>query len=151
MIQSKLPHVGTTIFSVMSKLVAEHNAINLSQGFLNFLVDKRFPEISRNKLNKENKPFYDLMLYVANWPAKRSLNWKSLLAARALENQSYVIGVNRVGEDGKGLSYSGDSNLTDSLGIVSSLTPFSGQFNTFTLYFSYLQSIRENLPFLKDQ
>ncbi|MGV3586516.1 MAG: amidohydrolase [Adhaeribacter sp.] len=66
--------------------------------------DLRFPVWSRN-----TGPDYDLLLYVANWPAKRSLAWKTLLPARAIENLAYVVGVNRVGEDGKGIVYSGDS------------------------------------------
>lgn len=70
--------------------------------------DLRFPVWSRNiKLE------YDLLIYVANWPAARSHAWKTLLQARAIENLSYVAGVNRVGTDGKGLHYSGDSALID--------------------------------------
>jgi omega-amidase len=66
--------------------------------------DLRFPVWSRNQ-----EPAYDLLLYVANWPEKRSLAWKTLLQARAIENLAYVIGVNRTGEDGKGICYTGDS------------------------------------------
>ncbi|HEI8867281.1 amidohydrolase [Serratia sp. AKBS12] len=65
--------------------------------------DLRFPVWSRYEQD------YDLALYVANWPAARSQHWQTLLAARAIENQVYVAGCNRVGEDGNGLSYSGDS------------------------------------------
>ncbi|VTP60615.1 (R)-stereoselective amidase [Serratia rubidaea] len=65
--------------------------------------DLRFPVWSRCQQD------YDLALYVANWPAARSQHWQTLLAARAIENQAYVAGCNRVGEDGNGLSYSGDS------------------------------------------
>lgn len=65
--------------------------------------DLRFPVWSRYQQD------YDLALYVANWPAARSLHWQTLLAARAIENQAYVAGCNRVGEDGNGLNYSGDS------------------------------------------
>ena len=65
---------------------------------LQICYDLRFPEIARNhEIN--GIPKYDLLLYVANWPAKRSEHWKTLLKARAIENQSYVIGVNRVGVD----------------------------------------------------
>ena len=66
--------------------------------------DLRFPVWSRNR-----EPAYDLLLYVANWPEKRSLAWKTLLQARAIENLAYVVGVNRTGEDGKGICYAGDS------------------------------------------
>lgn len=65
--------------------------------------DLRFPVWSRN-LND-----YDLAIYVANWPAPRSLHWQALLTARAIENQAYVAGCNRVGSDGNGCHYRGDS------------------------------------------
>ena len=65
--------------------------------------DLRFPVFMRNRND------YDLAIVVANWPAARRLPWRTLLQARAIENQSYVIGVNRVGKDGNGLEYSGDS------------------------------------------
>ncbi len=70
--------------------------------------DLRFPVWSRNRNNE-----YDLLIYVANWPEPRAKVWSNLLIARALENQSYVIGLNRVGTDGMGLSYSGDSAIID--------------------------------------
>ncbi len=73
--------------------------------------DLRFPVWSRNRNNE-----YDLLLYVANWPEARRLPWKSLLQARAIENLSYVIGVNRVGQDGKGVSYTGDSGIINPKG-----------------------------------
>ncbi|MBV0934459.1 amidohydrolase [Marinobacterium weihaiense] len=69
--------------------------------------DLRFPVWCRNRDD------YDLLLCVANWPAPRRHPWRTLLLARAIENQCYVAGVNRVGEDGKGLDYSGDSLLVD--------------------------------------
>lgn len=117
---------------------------------LQICYDLRFPEISRNRLIGET-PLYDVLIYVANWPEKRSLHWKSLLVARAIENQSYVIGVNRVGIDGKSLKYSGDSNLTDCLGVVEIATSSIEEVNTFNLSNSYLADTRKSLPFLKDQ
>ena len=72
--------------------------------------DLRFPVWSRN-LND-----YDLLLYVANWPAARRQGWRRLLQARAIENLSYVVGVNRIGTDGNGVDYSGDSVALDWLG-----------------------------------
>ena len=85
--------------------------------------DLRFPVWSRNRnlsidenhvqLKPEDKTAYDLLLYVANWPEARSKPWKTLLEARAMENQCYVAGINRVGEDGKGITYSGDSLVFD--------------------------------------
>jgi omega-amidase len=70
---------------------------------LQVCYDLRFPAFSRNRGD------FDLMLYVANWPAKRSYHWRTLLLARAIENQACVIGVNRIGSDANGLDYSGDS------------------------------------------
>ena len=66
--------------------------------------DLRFPVWSRNVAQE-----YDVLIYVANWPAARAYPWKSLLVARAIENQSYVVGVNRVGKDGNDYAFSGDS------------------------------------------
>ena len=74
--------------------------------------DLSFPVWSRNI---EADP-YDLLIYVANWPARRASAWSALLKARAIENQSYVIGVNRVGKDGNDLAYQGDSVTHDFLG-----------------------------------
>lgn len=71
---------------------------------LQVCYDLRFPVWSRNRGNE-----YDLLIYVANWPETRKRAWKTLLAARALENMAYVCGVNRVGIDGKGFVYRGDS------------------------------------------
>lgn len=70
---------------------------------LQVCYDLRFPVFSRNRQD------YDLALYVANWPAARRSHWRCLLQARAIENSAYVVGVNRVGSDAKGLTYSGDS------------------------------------------
>ena len=69
--------------------------------------DLRFPVFSRNI--EDGKPAYDCLIYVANWPQVRNYAWEHLLIGRAIENQAYTIGVNRVGEDGKGKAYSGDS------------------------------------------
>jgi len=72
--------------------------------------DLRFPVWSRNTEN------YDLLIYVASWPDRRREAWRALLRARAIENQCYVVGVNRVGTDGSQLSYAGDSTLIDYAG-----------------------------------
>jgi len=77
--------------------------------------DLRFPIWSRNKLI-DNEYEYDCLIYIANWPEKRKYHWKSLLVARAIENMSYCIGVNRVGVDGTGLNYSGNSMIISPLG-----------------------------------
>ncbi|MFN8394344.1 MAG: amidohydrolase [Bacteroidia bacterium] len=78
--------------------------------------DLRFPVWSRNGMNPEGRMWYDLLLYVANWPERRVAHWKALLQARAIENQAYVAGVNRAGTDGNEIDYSGDSLLFAALG-----------------------------------
>lgn len=80
--------------------------------------DLRFPVFSRNRFDHdvENRFDYDLLLYVANWPAARRHAWNSLLPARAIENLAYVAGVNRIGTDGNSIDYAGDSVLLDFLG-----------------------------------
>ncbi|MCE1201683.1 MAG: amidohydrolase [Bacteroidia bacterium] len=79
--------------------------------------DLRFPVWCRNTYQYGDFD-YDLMLFVANWPESRSFPWKQLLIARAIENQACVIGLNRIGEDGIGNTYSGDSCLIDAKGQV---------------------------------
>lgn len=76
--------------------------------------DLRFPVWSRQPA--ENP--YDVLLYVANWPAARAYAWNTLLRARAIENLSYVVGVNRVGTDGNGIAHAGGSLAVDFLGEV---------------------------------
>ena len=93
---------------------------------------------------------YDLLIYVANWPQRRNHAWKTLLQARAIENQCYVIGVNRVGDDGKGIHYSGDSMIIDPLGeILYSKTNDEDVF-TYTLQKDKLMEVRNKFPFWKD-
>lgn len=117
---------------------------------LQICYDLRFPEITRNSLVK-NKPLFDILLYVANWPERRATHWKSLLLARAIENQSFVVGLNRVGEDGKGLTYSGDSMVINANGeCISSILPHKESIQTLTLSMNTLLEFRQQLPFLKD-
>ena len=80
--------------------------------------DLRFPVFSRNRLDAQapGGMDYDLLLYVANWPSARAYPWKTLLRARAIENLCYVAGLNRVGTDGNGIHYAGDSAVIDFLG-----------------------------------
>ncbi len=99
--------------------------------------DLRFPVWSRNSATEP----YDLLIYVANWPEARSLAWKDLLAARAHENQSYVAGVNRVGEDGLGIAYSGDSRVLSPQGeLLLSMPPSKEGISTIALD---LQDVRD--------
>jgi omega-amidase len=116
---------------------------------LQICFDLRFPEIVRNRL-LGSKPAYDLILYVANWPERRATHWQSLLKARAIENQAYVVGVNRVGEDANGLTYSGDSMCVDLLGEVRSCAPHQEEVNVISLDAKHLSEWREKLAFLKE-
>ncbi|GGC04091.1 amidohydrolase [Dyadobacter sediminis] len=108
--------------------------------------DLRFPVWSRNSLSH----YYDLLIYIANWPAKRSHAWNTLLQARAIENQSYVIGVNRTGTDGMGLEYKGDSTALDYLGEP--ICMLSSAETEKVAHFSKpdLLHYRETFPALKD-
>ena len=117
---------------------------------LQICYDLRFPENVRNKIDSNQIPSYDVIVYVANWPEKRILHWNALLKARAIENQCYVIGVNRIGTDGNNLVYSGDSKAINALGTV--LTEKSEEnATTSVLDMNELNEIREKLPFLKDR
>ena len=107
--------------------------------------DLRFPVWSRNT------EAYDLLLYVANWPNRRSQAWKSLLLARAIENQSYTIGVNRVGLDENGLEYSGDSAVIDFGGKVLYQVSEVEDVFTIALDLEKQESFRKKLAFLADQ
>ncbi len=107
--------------------------------------DLRFPVWARN-LNED----YDLLIYVANWPERRNLAWKTLLQARAIENMSYVAGVNRVGKDGKDINYTGDSAVIGPLGEKLFENSGDAICNTITLDKDVLIETRKNLPFLKD-
>ncbi len=80
--------------------------------------DLRFPVWSRNRLDEDRSLAVDLLLYVANWPAKRIEHWNILLKARAIENQCFVAGLNRVGVDGNEIAYNGSSAIIDPLGQV---------------------------------
>ncbi|MEM6265698.1 MAG: amidohydrolase [Bacteroidota bacterium] len=83
---------------------------------LQVCYDLRFPVWSRNRVNADGELEYEVLVYVANWPKARVSHWDALLQARAIENQSYVIGVNRAGTDGNGIYYPGHSAVHDPLG-----------------------------------
>ncbi|MGB7786766.1 MAG: amidohydrolase [Salinimicrobium sp.] len=108
--------------------------------------DLRFPVWARNTED------YDLLIYVANWPARRVTAWDVLLKARAIENMSYCIGLNRVGLDGKDLDYVGHSAVYDSLGKkVSQKAQEEEWQEEVTLYKKHLQDTRSQLRFLQDR
>lgn len=108
--------------------------------------DLRFPVWSRNDLG------YDLLVYVANWPDQRAYDWRTLLKARAIENQCYVAAVNRVGSDANGHHYRGDSCVIDP-GWRHTLAELSHAECIFTqiISASHLKAVRNKLPFLKDR
>jgi omega-amidase len=124
---------------------------------INLMVcyDLRFPVWARQGKHpsapeESNDPEYDLLVYVANWPERRSHAWKTLLQARAIENQAYVVGVNRVGNDGNNIHHSGDSMIIDPLGEPLIKMNNDAGVHTLTLEKAKLEEIRGKLPFLKD-
>jgi len=114
---------------------------------INLMVcyDLRFPVWARNQGSE-----YDVLLYVANWPKARSLAWRTLLQARAIENQCYVVGVNRVGTDAKGNEYTGDSSVFGPLGETIWQQSDTEAVHTVTLDKEHLRHTRTSLPFLND-
>jgi len=105
--------------------------------------DLRFPVFQRNREN------YDIMLNIASWPDTRILAWKTLLKARAIENQCYVFGLNRTGTDGNTLFYSGESKCFFADGTE--ISEISKEFITADLNREKLQEYRKKFPFLEDQ
>ncbi len=102
--------------------------------------DLRFPVFSRYQGD------YDAMIYSANWPCVRHHVWETLLRARAMENQAYVIGVNRTGVDGEGLQYAGGSSLVDPLGIVLGTMNHEPGIMIKSIKINKVTSLRENFP-----
>lgn len=126
--------------------------INYKDWKINLQVcyDLRFPVWSRRIPNGEED--YDLLIYVASWPVTRVNAWSTLLKSRAIENQSYCIGVNRIGTDGSGIDYSGESVVIDSLGNVQAGShPGKEEIINASIDKKHLMKIREKLPFYKDQ
>jgi omega-amidase len=132
------------------RMIASVNGWKLN---LQICYDLRFPIWSRQQIDhsaNEPRPEYDVLIYVANWPERRAHAWRTLLQARAIENQCYVIGVNRIGDDGSNLHYSGDSMVVGPLGEVLYQKKEEEDVVTVSLDKSHLQSTREKLPFWKD-
>jgi predicted amidohydrolase len=124
---------------------------------INLLVcyDLRFPVWSRQTPLSDRRGVggeaeYDVLIYVANWPEKRIHAWKTLLQARAFENQCYVIGVNRAGDDGNGIHYTGNSMVVDPMGEVLYQKKDEEDIFTITLDKGHLNAVREKFPFWKD-
>ena len=132
---------------------------------LQVCYDLRFPVWARQAPSHELRSFplqgtpkgeerpaveYDVLIYVANWPERRSHAWKTLLCARAIENQCYVVGVNRTGTDANNIYYSGNSLVIDPLGQVLYHMADEEDVNTITLQKELLEDVRSKFPFWKD-
>lgn len=121
---------------------------------LQVCYDLRFPVWSRQQIKKQDdgnmEPEFDLLIYVANWPERRSHAWRSLLVARAIENQCYVVGVNRVGNDGNNIYHSGDSMVIDPLGDTLYHSKDEESVNTIALSKENVEVIRKKFPFWMD-
>lgn len=121
---------------------------------LQVCYDLRFPVWARQStssfLNDGSNMEYDVLIYVANWPKRRSLAWRTLLKARAIENQCYVIGVNRVGDDGNNVYHAGDSMVVDPLGEILYQKKDEEDIFTIELNKQHLDEVRKKFPFWKD-
>ncbi|MDH4573117.1 amidohydrolase [Salinicola acroporae] len=118
---------------------------------LSVCYDLRFPVWLRQRPSAPEPFEYDALLCVANWPAPRRRPWRTLLQARAIENLGYVIGVNRVGRDGNGLTYAGDSMVVDFKGELMIDHPTDTPFvETVTLSAAALSSFRDTFPAWRD-
>ena len=130
---------------------------------LQICYDLRFPVWARQQIKTsdteeltpagiihENGHEYDILLYVANWPERRNHAWKSLLMARAIENQCYVVAVNRVGTDGNGIYHSGDSMIINPLGEILYHKEHAEDITTVSLEKELLLNVRKTFPFQAD-
>ncbi len=119
--------------------------INNLKASLFVCYDLRFPEIFR-KVAKE----VGIIFVIANWPESRKDHWETLIKARAIENQCYILGVNRLGSDGNNLKYHGGSMLVDPWGKIISGPEYSKEYFTVKINQERVREIREKYPFLKD-
>jgi omega-amidase len=107
--------------------------------------DLRFPVWLRNQ-----DAAYDMLLLIASWPDARAAHWRTLIHARAIENQSYVVAVNRVGHDGNQVYHSGHSMCIDPYGNTVYYKPEDEDLYTFSINYADLEKVRSAFPFLKD-
>lgn len=125
------------------RVIVEHKGFKIC---LLICYDLRFPVWSRNIDNQ-----YDLLIYMANWPMSRTRVWKSLLIARAIENMAYVCGTNRIGKDGIGIEYNGNSMFIDAKGnVISNIENNLEQTETIEISKDELDSFRQKFPVWKD-
>ena len=133
------------------RLIASVNGWRIN---LQICYDLRFPVWARQRSTYGEEgnfePEYDLLVYVANWPERRSEAWKTLLRARAIENQCYVVGVNRIGVDGNGIQHAGDSMIIGPTGDVLYSCADRKELHTTILDPVFLLETRERFPFLRD-
>jgi len=125
----------------------EKGIVNIGEWRVRPIVcyDLRFPVWSRNQQD------YDLLVCVANWPDARRDVWNTILKARAIDNQAYVAGVNRVGKDGMGLTYAGDSSLIDARGrILAKCEDYKNNIQTTHISLSELRKFRDKFPVYLD-
>jgi len=123
------------------QVVCNHEGLNFN---LQVCYDLRFPVWSRNRGET------DVIIYSANWPVPRIHAWKSLLIARAIENQCYVLGANRTGVSPDGTKYSGDSQIIDPIGEIKAYITSDPGIITFNLEKRIIEKYRNSLPALKD-
>jgi omega-amidase len=128
------------------RLIASVNGWKIN---LQVCYDLRFPVWARQQAGEE-APEYDVLVYVANWPERRSHAWKTLLCARAIENQCYVVGVNRVGNDGNNIYHSGNSLVIDPVGQVLYHMADEEDVFTISLQKEKLDEVRSKFPFWRD-
>jgi omega-amidase len=119
---------------------------------LQICYDLRFPVWLRQSKSEKipEKPEYDLLIVVANWPVARSLAWRTLLQARAIENQCFVAGVNRTGIDGNGLQYAGETMIVGPLGEIISMLGPEEEILSHSLDYDHLEEVRSKFPFWRD-
>ncbi len=132
------------------RLIASVNGWKIN---LQICYDLRFPVWQRQSNDRDapqRHPEYDLLIVVANWPSVRSLAWRTLLQARAIENQCYVAGVNRTGSDEKGLHYAGESMIVDPLGDPIKMLGAEEEIFSHTLDREKLEETRLKFPFWRD-
>jgi omega-amidase len=139
-----LAHEEKTYTAGNKKLIVEYKGWKIHPLIC---YDLRFPVWSRRTKTHD----YDLLIYVANWPERRVTAWSQLLIARAIENQCYVVGVNRVGNDGNNVYHSGDSAIINFKGEAMSMaSPNEPLCETVALSKSELDAFRKQLPFIED-
>lgn len=113
--------------------------------------DLRFPVWSRNRFDVTSRRLsYDLLVYVANWPTARIDAWNTLLKARAIENLSYVVGVNRVGLDGNGIEYNGHSAIISPKGETIFTIEGMESMRTLEINTNSLEAFRDKFPAYQD-